>query len=65
MQDSRPNHLVPYNPRSPIPEDLQDVLNLSLAYESSKRATAQALSQHKGLAMGREFVLQRLPNPAE
>ena len=65
MQDSRPNHLLPYNPRSPIHEDLQEVLNLSVPYESSKRATALALSQHKGLATGREFVLPRLPNPAE
>ena len=30
MQDARPNHLFPNNPRSPIPEDLQEVLTYPL-----------------------------------
>ena len=65
MHDARPTPLDPYNSRCPIPEDLEEVLDICLAYESAKRGTGQALSQNKGLATGREFVLQRLPNPSE
>ena len=50
----------PIQPRWPIPTNVQEILNICLAYES-----AQTLSQQKGLATGREFVLQRLLNPRE
>ena len=36
-----------------------------LSYESAKRGTAQALTLHKGLATGRDFILQHLVTPAE
>ena len=52
MHDTRPTQLVPYNPRWSIPEELQEVLDICLCYQSTKRGTAQALSQHKGLAAG-------------
>ena len=32
---------------------------------SQQRGGLHRLSQHKSLAMGREFVVQRLPNPSE
>ena len=34
-------------------------------YDSEKRGTAQALTLHKGLATGRDFILQHLVTPAE
>ena len=65
MHDARPIQLIAYSSRWPIPEDFQKVLEICLTYESTKSATAHPLSQHKGLATGRECVLQRLPNANE
>ena len=65
MHDTRPIQLVPYNPRWSIPEDLQEVIDACLSYESEKRGTAQGLTLHNGLATGKEFVLQHLLTPAE
>ena len=65
MRDTRPTQLVPYNPRRSIPEDLQEAIDSCLSYESTKRGTAYTLTLHKGLATGREFVLQHLVTPAE
>ena len=62
MQDARPTPLVPWNTRLAIPGDLQEVLDMCMAYESAKRGTAETLSPHKSLARGRDFVLQRLTN---
>ena len=51
--DARPHNRVPYNSRWPIREDLQEVLNICLGYESAKRRTVQALFQHNGQASGK------------
>ena len=65
MHDLRPAQLLPYNPRWTIPDDLQEVIDLFLAYDPTKRPSAQTLTLHKGLATGREFVLQHLVTPTE
>ena len=41
------------------------MIDACLSYESAKRGTAQALTLHKGLATGRDFILQHLVIPAE
>ena len=65
MHDARPAQLLPYNPRWTITDDLQEVIDMCLAYDPTKRPSAQALTLHKGLETGREFVLQHLVTPAE
>ena len=65
MHDLRPAQLLPYNPRWTIPDDLQEAIDMCLAYDPTKRPSAQDLTLHKGLATGREFGLQHLVTPAE
>ena len=60
--DDSPRQLVQYNPCWPIPEDLQELLDSYLAYESSKKQIAQTL-RPQGPGHGDGVCSQAIDSP--